>query len=187
MTGICAVPNDEFDTYFYHLGPAALRASVCGVVDLDVFWDGLQERLPVLSVSAKRYKDVIINSADVNRSNSIYKLVLSTWRRSNNPHPSCTTTNDLPAGLLKCMRWRELVGKTRRETWRTCRQLPGLFIYFIFSFFFYCCWLALIISDVHELGCHELSYEFSEKYSPQLYLLWISVGINEYFGFYEQM
>ncbi|XP_077065578.1 uncharacterized protein LOC143718361 [Siphateles boraxobius] len=64
------------------LSPAALRASACGVVDLDVFWDGLQERLPVLSVLAKRYKDVIVNSADAERSNSIYKLVLSSRRRS---------------------------------------------------------------------------------------------------------
>lgn len=65
-----------------NLGPAALRASACGVVDLDVFWDGLQERLPILSVLAKRYKDVIVNSADAERSNSICKLVLSSRRRS---------------------------------------------------------------------------------------------------------
>lgn len=82
IPGFCAVPKDELDAYFIHLGPAALRASACGVVDLDVFWDGLQERLPVLSALAKRYKDVIVNSADAERSNSIYKLVLSSRRRS---------------------------------------------------------------------------------------------------------
>ena len=82
IPGFSAVPKDELDAYFIHLGPAALRASACGVVDLDVFWDGLQERLPHLSVLAKRYKSVIVNSADAERSNSIYKLVLSSRRRS---------------------------------------------------------------------------------------------------------
>lgn len=82
IPGFSAVSKDEIDAYFTHLGPAALRASACGVVDLDVFWDGLQERLPVLSILAKRYKDVIISSADAERSNSIYKLVLTSRRRS---------------------------------------------------------------------------------------------------------
>ncbi|KAI2655834.1 Formamidase [Labeo rohita] len=82
IPGFSAVPNDEFDAYFQRLGPAALKASACGVVDLDVFWDGLLERLPVLSALAKRYKDVIVNSADAERSNSLYKLVLSSRRRS---------------------------------------------------------------------------------------------------------
>lgn len=40
------------------------------------------ERLPVLSVLAKRYKSFIVNSADAERSKSIYKLVLSSRRRS---------------------------------------------------------------------------------------------------------
>ncbi|XP_065096737.2 uncharacterized protein [Paramisgurnus dabryanus] len=82
IPGFSAVPTEEFDAYFTHLGPTALRASASGVVDLDVFWDGLQERLLILSVLAKRYKDVIVNSADAERSNSIYKLVLSSRRRS---------------------------------------------------------------------------------------------------------
>ncbi|RXN13033.1 CGG triplet repeat-binding 1 [Labeo rohita] len=82
IPGFSAVPNDEFDAYFQRLGPAALKASACGVVDLDVFWDGLLERRPVLSALAKRYKDVIVNSADAERSNSLYKLVLSSRRRS---------------------------------------------------------------------------------------------------------
>lgn len=72
IPGFGDVSNDEFDACFNHLGPAALRASVCGVVDLDVFWDGLQER----------YKDIIVNSADAERSNSIYKLVFSKRKRS---------------------------------------------------------------------------------------------------------
>lgn len=76
------VPSDEFDSYFTALGPEALRAAPSGAVDLDVFWDGLQERLPVLSSLAHRYKDAVPNSTDAEQSNSIYKLVLSSRRRS---------------------------------------------------------------------------------------------------------
>lgn len=82
ITGFTDVPSDEFDSYFTGLGPAALRAAPSGVVDLDVFLDGLQERLSVLSSLAHRYKDAVSNSADAERSNIIYKLVLSSRRRS---------------------------------------------------------------------------------------------------------
>lgn len=82
IPGFSDVPKDELDAYFIRLGPAAVHAASCGVVDLDVFWDGLQERLPILSRLAIRYKSVIVNSADAERSNSIYKLVLSSRRRS---------------------------------------------------------------------------------------------------------
>ncbi|TDH05603.1 hypothetical protein EPR50_G00124200 [Perca flavescens] len=71
IPGFTEVQSDEFDSYFKTLGPAAFRAAPSGVVDLDVFWDGLQERLPVLSSLAKRYKDAVSNSADAERSNSI--------------------------------------------------------------------------------------------------------------------
>lgn len=87
-----AVPQDELDTYLNHLGPSPLKAPVCGVVHLDVFQNGLQERLPVLCYLAKRYKDVIVNSADAERSNSVYELVLSSRRRSiANNNPECTS------------------------------------------------------------------------------------------------
>lgn len=76
------MPQDELNAYFMCLGPTALHAAACGVVDLDVFWDGLQERPPILSVLAIRYKSVIVNSADAERRNRIYKLVLSSRRRS---------------------------------------------------------------------------------------------------------
>ena len=82
IPGFTEVQSDEFDSYFKTLGPAALRAARSGVVDLDVFWDGLQERLPLLTSLAKRYKDAVLNSADIERSNSIYKLVLSNRRKS---------------------------------------------------------------------------------------------------------
>ncbi len=35
-----SVPDDKFNACFSHLDPAALRALVSGVVDLDVFWNG---------------------------------------------------------------------------------------------------------------------------------------------------
>lgn len=41
IPGFSAVPKVELDSYFIRLGPTAVRASACGVVDLDVFWDGL--------------------------------------------------------------------------------------------------------------------------------------------------
>lgn len=61
IPGFSAVPQDELDAYLHHLGSSALKASVCGVVDLDVFQNRLQERLPVLCSLAKRYKHVIVN------------------------------------------------------------------------------------------------------------------------------
>ena len=64
------------------LNDKSVKASVSGVIDTDLFWHSMQEPLPQLSRLAKRYKDCVTNSADVERSNSIYKLVLSSRRRS---------------------------------------------------------------------------------------------------------
>lgn len=44
----------HFKSYFQALGPETLWAVSCGVVDLDGFCIGLQERLPVRSALAKR-------------------------------------------------------------------------------------------------------------------------------------
>lgn len=82
IPGFSSVPEDEMTRYMTKLGPEALRASVSGIVDLDTFWVGLQDRLPVLSKLALRYKDAVSNSADAERCNSIYKLILSNRRRS---------------------------------------------------------------------------------------------------------
>lgn len=43
IPGFSAVPQDELDSYFIRLSPAALKSSACGVIDFGVFWDGLQE------------------------------------------------------------------------------------------------------------------------------------------------
>ena len=84
IPGFTEVQSDEFGSYFKTLGPAALRAAPSGVVDLDVLWDGVQERLPGLTSLAKRYKHAVSNSADAERSKSIYKLVLSNRRSTTN-------------------------------------------------------------------------------------------------------
>lgn len=104
IPGFSDVPKDELDAYFTRLGPAAVHAAACGVVDLDIFWDGLKERLPILSGLAMRYKSVIVNSADAERSNSIYKLVLSSRRSqmtTSKPWSFCTITRGLPVEHLR--------------------------------------------------------------------------------------
>ena len=82
IPGFEDVPKEEIHLYFTKFGPTAVKASVSGVIDTDLFWHSMQEPLPQLSRLAKRYKDCVTNSADVERSNSIYKLVLSSRRRS---------------------------------------------------------------------------------------------------------
>ena len=100
--------SDEFDSSFKTHGPAVLRAAPSGVVDLDVFWDGVQERLPGLSSLAKRYKDAVSNSAGAGRTNSIYKLVLSNQRRS-------TTNQNLKALVFLYHKQRVRSGAFERE------------------------------------------------------------------------
>lgn len=76
------VSDAEFKLYFEHLGPEAVKAASPGRVDMDLFWDGMADRLPIMSKFAKDYMNAVTNSAEVERSNSIYKLVLSARRRS---------------------------------------------------------------------------------------------------------
>lgn len=87
IPGFSSVPEDEMMRYMTKLGPEALRASVSGIVELDSYWIGVHDRLPVLSKLALRYKDAVSNSADAERCNSIYKLVLS------NRMPSSTSSD----------------------------------------------------------------------------------------------
>lgn len=82
IPGFKEIPKKEIHLYFTKFGPAAVKASDSGVIDTDLFWDSMQVPLPQLSRLAKRYKECVTNSADVERSNSIYKLVLSSRRRS---------------------------------------------------------------------------------------------------------
>ena len=82
IPGMMNVTSAEFERYYDTIGPEAVQSSVCGVVDLDLFWNGLCDRLPKLSAVACAYKDVVTSSADVERSNSIYKIILGARRRS---------------------------------------------------------------------------------------------------------
>lgn len=82
IPGFKEIPKKEIHLYFTKFGPAAVKASDSGVIDTDLFWDSMQVPLSQLSRLAKRYKECVTNSADVERSNSIYKLVLSSRRRS---------------------------------------------------------------------------------------------------------
>ncbi len=82
IPGMQDVPDQEFRAYVEIHGPAAVAASVSGLVDLDLFWIGIQDILPNLSRIAIIYKDVVTSTADAERSNSLYKLVLNARRRS---------------------------------------------------------------------------------------------------------
>lgn len=93
IPGVTNMPSEEFESYLKTFGPAALKVAPYGAVDLDVFWDGLHERLLVLSCLAKRYVDAVSNSAGAECSNSIYKLVLSKRRSS-------TTNQNLKASVF---------------------------------------------------------------------------------------
>ena len=82
IPGMQDIPAEEFKAYFEIHGPAAVTASVSGVVNLDLFWKGVQDLLPNFSRIALIYKDIVTSSADAERSNSLYKLVLNARRRS---------------------------------------------------------------------------------------------------------
>lgn len=82
LPGIGNVTADEWSLYFDVLAPEAVRSSVCGIIDTDTFWVGQMERLPMLAKIAIAYKDAVTNSAQVERSNSIYNVILGARRRS---------------------------------------------------------------------------------------------------------
>lgn len=63
------IPKGEINLYLTKFVPAAVRASVSGVVDTGLFWDSMQEPLPQLSRLPKRYKECVTNSTDMERSN----------------------------------------------------------------------------------------------------------------------
>ena len=76
------VPMNEFNLYLEVLAKEAVLANAGKpLFDTDVFWSGVQDRVPTLASLALRYKDAITNSADAERSNSLYNIVLSDRRR----------------------------------------------------------------------------------------------------------
>ena len=74
------VPQQEFDLYMNTLGPQY----VAEIKDVNIiqFWKGIEHRIPCLAKAAMATVCSVLNSADAERSNSIYNLVLKSRRRS---------------------------------------------------------------------------------------------------------
>lgn len=77
IPGFREIPDDKFKLYFEILAPEAISAS-----DLSMLWSSLHERVPNLSKSAKTYAFLVTNSADAERSFSLYNLALACRRHS---------------------------------------------------------------------------------------------------------
>lgn len=77
IPGFQDIPKEEINLYFTKFAPAAVRASEL----LTQIYSGTACKNHYLSCPGWQ-KDGVTNSADVERSNSIYKLVLSSRRRS---------------------------------------------------------------------------------------------------------
>ena len=81
VPGIHEVPRAEVLRYKETLGPRAVSASGRIPLDLTVFWNSVSSDVPHLTTLAKRYIYTCLNSADAERSFSIYNLVFSDRRR----------------------------------------------------------------------------------------------------------
>ena len=85
LTGVpelSTVPQNEIRRYTTQLGPDALRHAPTTHLDLELFWQSCCTEVPALARVAKRYIFSTINSADCERSFSLYNLLLSHRRRS---------------------------------------------------------------------------------------------------------
>ena len=70
--------------YRERLGPAAVRNSVLGIVDPELFWKSYATSIPTLSALATKFMFATVNSADAELSFSMYNLILNDRRRSLN-------------------------------------------------------------------------------------------------------
>jgi hypothetical protein len=87
IPGMDEVPREEFVKYTTTLAPDAIQNAAQdgpqqGEVDVDLFWKAVDEQVPQLAKVANQYKFAVTNSADAERSFSIYNLVLTSRRRS---------------------------------------------------------------------------------------------------------
>ena len=86
IPGMSEVPSEEFKKYTDILAPAAIQSANSGpqnqAVDIKTFWPAMVEQLPTLSTLARKYIYAVINSADVERSFSIYNFIVTSRRRS---------------------------------------------------------------------------------------------------------
>jgi hypothetical protein len=85
VPGLSDVPPSEFDRYVNTLAPAAV--SVAGGLwsidnNVEFFWNSMSEKLPCMTCIARTYVNVVCNSADAERSNSLYNLIVDNRRRS---------------------------------------------------------------------------------------------------------
>ncbi|MGH0136890.1 UNVERIFIED_CONTAM: hypothetical protein FKN15_019567 [Acipenser sinensis] len=77
-----AIPEEEFSLYTRKVALDMIqRAYQSGGTDIAMFWSATSDRLPNIKTLAFRYIHAVTNTADAERSNSLYNLVLSDRRR----------------------------------------------------------------------------------------------------------
>ena len=84
LPGLSHVPVSEIKRYKESLGPKAMKVSGGIPLDLTVFWNSVSSDGPQLARCALKYTNACLNSADGERSFSIYNVVFSERRRSLN-------------------------------------------------------------------------------------------------------
>ena len=82
LRGMSDVPLTEIKRYRESLGPMAMKVSGGIPLDLTVFWNSIKADVPKLAGCALKYIYACLNSADAERSFSLYNIVFSERRRS---------------------------------------------------------------------------------------------------------
>ena len=86
IPGMSDIPRTEFVKYLTKLCPDAITAANTGPqresVNVTVFWASVKDEVPHLYQLACRYMNAVTNSADAERSFSLYNLILTPRRRS---------------------------------------------------------------------------------------------------------
>lgn len=88
IPGLTEVPRQEMTKSCCELAPAAVQSAAdasdgnSGIVNADVFWQSMTEELPNLARLSRYYMNAVTNSANAERSFSLYNLVFSERRRS---------------------------------------------------------------------------------------------------------
>ena len=81
LPGMNYVSAKEIKRYRESLGPKAVKVSERIPINLTVFWNSVSSDVPELAKCVKRYIYSCLNSADAERSFSIYNFVFSERRR----------------------------------------------------------------------------------------------------------
>lgn len=85
IPGIEDVPQTEMDLYAHVIGPAAVKRSTNGKLDIKLFWKSNASELPNLYKVASIYCTATLGSYDVERCFSTYNNVLTGKRMSMTP------------------------------------------------------------------------------------------------------